>query len=203
MHSHLGSEKLSVLKLGLAGLVLILVAWSCSTTEKSTEEPETAEKGPDKKAEEIDKPREQRAIKLASYRSDISDVYKSQRQTIPEAFAYRDTTQEVETNPEEGYRVQITATQKKSQAAAVVDTFRTWYSKQKYDSTMGYRPDSYTFFKPPYYRVQVGDFKDRTMAIGFAQLVKQKYPDAWIVHDRIRLNRVPADSLSTYLSKFR
>lgn len=203
MYSYLGTDNLRIIKLGFAGLALVLVAWSCSTTEKSTKETEAVEQGPEKKAEEADKYPEQAAIKLASYRSDISDVYKSQTQTIPEAFAYRDTTKEVETNPEEGYRVQITATQKKSQAAAVVDTFRTWYSKQKYDSTMGYRPDSYTFFKPPYYRVQVGDFTDRTMAIGFAQLVKQKYPDAWIVHDRIRLNRVPADSLSTYLSKFR
>jgi len=40
-------------------------------------------------------------------------------------------------------------------------------------------------FRQPYYRVRVGNFKIRENAIEFSRILKNRYPDAWVVHDRI------------------
>lgn len=201
MYTVFKSSPHSISKLLVAALLLVLGSWACKTTEEAGRE--EIEKPKVEKGEEATETTDIRDLELASYRSSLSDLYQTNRHIIPDGFAYRDTTSEdedeMERNPRAGYRIQILSTRKVVEADSAASRFKRWYSSNKIDSTIGYKPESYVFFKQPYYRVHVGDFKKRNLAIGFAQIVKQRYPDAWVVHDEIRLTRVPADSVSQRL----
>ena len=90
----------------------------------------------------------------------------------------------------EGYRIQIYSGQSVIAADTLAANFRVWA-----DSTVvGYQPDTYTFFRTPYYRVHVGDFHERERAISFSNIVKRYFKDAWVVYDRVNPASVPADT---------
>jgi hypothetical protein len=42
----------------------------------------------------------------------------------------------------------------------------------------------------------VGDFKSRADAIEFAQVVKRKFPDAWVVFDTIDSNSITTKTVT-------
>lgn len=90
-----------------------------------------------------------------------------------------------------GYRVQLLSTRDVGLADSLRSRFIVW-SDTTFNS---YRPEAYLHFRQPYYRLHVGDFTQRTDAIRLARYLKRRYPDAWVVHDRILPERVPADTL--------
>jgi hypothetical protein len=62
------------------------------------------------------------------------------------------------------------------------------------ENISGYDVEAYIYFRQPYYRVRAGDFRNRDRAIEFSRLLKDRYPEAWVVHDRIEPDHVPADT---------
>lgn len=139
--------------------------------------------------EKAKKERELRQI-LASTRSKLSDVYLTQQHDMPKPFLRKDTTDVVQRDPFDGFRIQIISTRNVDLADSVKLQFSMWA-----DTTIsGYSPKAYIFFKQPYFKVHVGDFHDRNMANEVSKMIKRKYPEAWVVHDRIDPNLVPADS---------
>ena len=121
------------------------------------------------------------------------DFFPAIDQGIPEELSLRTTTDDEvveEKNLYEGFRIQIYSGPSPAMADTVSKRFRFWSVR----SISGYSPETYTFFKAPYYRVHVGDFHEREKAYDVAQIIKRAFPDAWVVYDRVNPWNVPADS---------
>lgn len=58
--------------------------------------------------------------------------------------------------------------------------------EEKYDDI-----SAYITFGEPYYRVRVGDFRTRLEASQFLQKINRKYPNAWVIKDKINLPSLP------------
>jgi len=170
---------------------------ACSTTEKqvdredpsadSTQEPDDISNDESAAFAEL----------LESSRSKLSDSFSSRSHDMPGVFLKEIVFEEKEKDIYAGYRVQILSTRDISLADSVQSSFRVWA-----DTTFtGYVPRSYIFFHQPYYRVHVGDFNDRSRAIDLSRYLKRRYPDAWVVHDRIEPEMVPADSVKIAINK--
>lgn len=176
-------------------LLLATILWSCTTSEQALErddEPrsETTETTPEVASNET-------IERLNRTRSRLSDLYLTQQHDIPEAFLKTDTTDNTFNNPFDGFRIQVLSTRNVTMADSVSTQFRLWA-----DSTFAdYIPKAYVFFKQPFYKVHIGDFQDRQRANTLSRIIKQKFPDAWVVHDRIDPQSVPADTTRIGLSQ--
>lgn len=163
--------------------------FSCKTTEETVDRMEEIEQ---KTAEKIEEEKEgSRGDLLDRYRSNLRDVYASQQHAYPEAFRQREEKMVEDEMDYRGFRIQLISTRRVSIADSTEMTFLKWLN----NNPTSYTPNSYTLFRQPYYRVHIGDFQDRERAIRYSRLLKSKFPAAWVVHDRIRPSRVPADSI--------
>jgi hypothetical protein len=78
----------------------------------------------------------------------------------------------------DGFRVQIffdSGTYSGDRANEVKEEF-----EEKYDGV-----GAYVTWKPPNYRVRVGDFRSRLEAEKFLRDISKDYPNAWIIKDKI------------------
>lgn len=126
------------------------------------------------------------------YLSSLSDTYRNRSNDIPSVYSeLKQEIVEENTNPYEGYRIQIFSGQNVALADTAAKRFRTWSAEH----IGGYQADTYTFFKAPYYRVHVGDFHEREEAIAFSNMIKRRFRDSWVVFDRVDPFKVPADSV--------
>lgn len=83
----------------------------------------------------------------------------------------------------EGYRIQIyfeSGNQARTLANRIKERFEQIY------------PDkgAYLSFNEPYYRVRVGDFRDKISAEAFRQLLLQDFPNAFIVPDHVYFEKI-------------
>jgi hypothetical protein len=166
--------------------LILLVSISCSSSEKVL----------DDAADSIRKQYEEEGTSVLSssqfenLRTQLSDAYAYRENEIPEAFKQVRVEQKVEKNIYQGYRIQIYSGQDVSEADTIAHHFKAWA-----DTTISsYNPDTYVFFRTPYYRVHIGDFHERERAIRFSNLVKRQFRDAWVVYDRVNPAKVPADT---------
>ncbi len=169
--------------------ILGLVAAGCGTTGSVQEEPlppgsNNTEEAPELSEEFIDI--------LNDNRSELDDVFANNN-NIPAFFL-----QEIETGPERdigdpdaGYRVQIISTRNVETADSVADTFRLWADRH----IIGYFPQTYVTFDQPYYKVHVGNFHFQQKAVEFTQMIKTRYPSAWVVYDQIDPRAVPRQEI--------
>ncbi len=174
-------------------LSVLFITLACSTTEQTRKEQRDEKSGQQlRSADEISRLNRL----LSSTRSRLADVYASQHHDIPTVFTKRDTLENSGyTNPFSGYRIQIFSTRDVSMADSVSKQFRIWA-----DTTFtGYQPEVYVFFRQPHYKVHVGNFQRMERANILSQKIKSRYPDAWVVHDRIDPSLVPADTVSIEL----
>lgn len=175
---------------------IVIFSLGCSTTEKATDDQGITT---DRDTAAISKENMTELQQmLAENRSKLSDLYTSQKHDMPTAFMKKDSsTEAINNDPYDGYRVQIISTRNIQLADSVANQYRSWA-----DSTIkGYSAEAYTFFRQPFYKVHIGDFQQRKQANSFSKLIKQKYPDAWVVHDRINPSNVPADTASFSIIK--
>lgn len=176
--------------------VLIVVSGllisACATTESSTEEsasPDSEESG-NLADDYIDEELDDTESMLLQTRSSLSNHYSGDLVFIPDIYLEEIVVEERERDPYAGFRVQLLSTRDVAEADSVRDHFVSWA-----DSVIsGYEADAYVVFRSPNYRVRAGDFRDREQAIHFSGLLKSRYPDAWVVHERIEPSNVPADT---------
>lgn len=180
---------------------VLLIAVACSTTEKTTRN------GDDDTSGESDQPifdLDQDIVEaylieemdefertLFQNRSTLSDQFVTVNYEIPEAFQ-KDIVRANQQLVDEfaGYRVQLLSTRSVAEADSTKDNFRVWVE----ENIEGYTPEAYVMFRQPYYKVRVGDFRDQQKANNFSRLLKSEYPTAWVVHDRIEPQYLPADT---------
>ncbi|HET8864510.1 MAG TPA: SPOR domain-containing protein [Gracilimonas sp.] len=164
--------------------ILAVTAVACSTSEKSVQN------GVDEVIKEYQDEISFSFTKLENLRTQLSDTYAYRVNEIPEGFNKIKVQEEEEIDLYEGYRIQIYSGEDVTGADTTAGDFRAWA-----DTTIvGYQPNTYVFFRTPYYRVHVGDFHERERAIQFSNIVKRFFQDAWVVYDRVDPNKVPADT---------
>ena len=176
----------------IASLILL---FGCKSTEETTREGDSGEPVFNAEGEIAEEylMEELTELERTLYRtrSDLSDRYASVGQDIPDIFLKQVVEREEEVNPYAGFRVQILSTRNVAEADSTRNQFRLW-ATSKFGN---YTPEAYVLFRQPYYRVRVGDFQNRERAISFSRLIKNRFPEAWVVHDRINPQDVPADSI--------
>ena len=172
---------------------LALSIWACGSSESYTDPGTTQDPGNNSsdqgsnQANETSKSQSEEELLMIS---SLSDLHASQSNEIPEAFARIKVPKEVEVDLTKGYRIQIYSGQDLNDADTAAMRFRAWS-----DTTLvGYQPETYTFFKTPFYRVHIGDFHDRQRALNFSKIVKRVFRDAWVVYDTVDPFSVPEDT---------
>lgn len=177
-------------------LLFLLLLAGCGTTERAADEEESDpifelrdddDEDYDPMADESLTEEERLLVRT---RSNLSQHYSEATQVIPEIFLKEIVIDERQVDPYAGFRVQLFTTTNVAAADSVRDHFVAWA-----DTTIaGYEPDAYVIFRSPNYRVRAGDFQNRDRAIQFSNMLKPRYPDAWVVHERIEPSNVPADT---------
>lgn len=184
----------------ILSLLFFPLLLSCSTTESVTEDDDRTGTERSPYLEISDEALEEFAIEeldefertLYLNRTRLTDRFATIQHDMPELFTREVAVEERETDQFAGYRVQILSTRDVIHADTTRDNFVAWS-----DTTMeAYKPNAYVHFRQPYYRVRTGDFLNREKAIEFSRLIKQQYPEAWVVHDRIEPRNIPADTTS-------
>lgn len=178
-------------------LFIVGLMFGCKTVEESRDTTTVSRTTDSTVVADIEETTELQKL-LNENRSKLSDVYISQNHDMPEGFLKEDASDEsINSNPYDGYRVQILSTRKVEVADSVAGSFRIWA-----DTTItGYNANAYVSFRQPYFKVHIGDFQQRDHANRFSKLIKKKYPDAWVVHDRINPSDVPADTATFTFKK--
>ncbi len=184
----------------LFSFLIILGCASSEPTVQPSEQSQTTEESTltNDIADEAESREESTEEEIDSYPylSSLSDTYLNRSNKIPEGYArIKIEVEEEEKDLFEGYRVQIYSGPDVALADTTAKHFRVW-STANID---GYVPETYTFFKPPYYRVHVGDFHEREKAIEFSNLLKRRFRDSWVVYDRVNPYNVPADTTMIYI----
>ncbi len=95
------------------------------------------------------------------------------RNTIQKVYDY----QRYSHGASPGFRVQIDFSQDRNAVNKTKNDFSGKYPGMS----------SYVSYKQPYFRVSVGDFRNRLEAVRFLNTVKKDYPAAFLVTDRISL----------------
>lgn len=127
---------------------------------------------------------------LESNRSELSDVYATQKSEVPAVFL-KDAVVRNIGNPNQGYRIQIISTRSIAKADSIANDYRFWADS----AFVNYFPKPYVIYQQPYYKVHIGNFQFYDRATKLTQMVKTRYPGAWVVHDRVEPRLVPPDSI--------
>ncbi|MBP3193071.1 SPOR domain-containing protein [Natronogracilivirga saccharolytica] len=125
------------------------------------------------------------AFDLKSHRSQLSDQGAVFLNEIPDIYLSEPETEE-RREPDRGYRIQIVSTEDARLANDIKDHFDDWIREV---SAPPY-PNTYMTFRPPYYRVHVGDYLSREKAMEFTEFVRLEFDEAWVVHSSINPARV-------------
>lgn len=170
-------------------LAAALLAASCSSTGQLPS-PGGGEPAPDDTAavEEEAPPGSNQEL-LNANRSSLGDLHATQQSDLPETLMQHREVLERSVDSTVGFRIQIHSSRSLQMADSVASQFRVWA-----DTTLTFQADTYTFFQQPFYKVHVGDFRDRSRADTYSRLVQRRFPDAWVVPDRIEPGRIPADT---------
>ncbi len=173
---------------------IFMVSAACSTVERVTEDRDA-----DKDSLMVSETTNEAMISLLDgNRSRLRDSYNAQQHDMPEHLLEKASAgQNINRDPRDGYRIQILSTRNMQLADSVSVQYENWA-----DTTItGYQGEAYVSFKQPFYKVHIGDFQQRDQAIKYSNLIKQKYPDAWVVHDEIEPDSAPADTVSFELAE--
>jgi hypothetical protein len=142
----------------------------------------------EERAEELLMELPELAINLEAYRTRLSDQHNSIRNEIPEQFLEQERPRESQDRHDvnRGFRIQIISTQDARLADEIREDFEEWIRSVSAPPL----PQTYMVFQQPYYRVHIGDFRDRQRALEFTDFIRLRYPEAWMVHSRIHPGRV-------------
>lgn len=92
----------------------------------------------------------------------------------------------------QGFRVQVYSTLDKTEAVNLEEQARAWWQAQQGGAPAGLMPGQlpiYTLFIQPYYRVRIGNFRTRAEAEQARRFLQSRFPDAFIVPDRVTVRR--------------
>lgn len=164
-----------------------LILWSCSSTAEVTEGPEPEEEAA-----------ESRPMSSMLSSADYNELRISpgarlmtQQNEVPAVFISEDKEQDIAEN-NTGFRIQLLTTASISIADSMSLAYYDWIEELD-EELMNFSPapDAYITFRQPYYRVRIGDFRQRSNANSYLRLVRDRFPGAWVVIDTIEPEMVP------------
>lgn len=86
-----------------------------------------------------------------------------------------------------GYRIQLERTRQ----LALADSIKGAYNLRMNELNIAYKAPAYVVYRAPYYRIRIGDFKDRRDALTYTKFIKRYFPSAWVVADDVDNELVP------------
>ena len=181
-------------KLIYVGLVcLVVTAFGCSSSQKSadasggTSSTTVASNSSDNSSSSVPNDAE---VDWSIIKDEMSTPH-NKRFTVLEAFAIQESGSETDNYIENrrGYRVQIDFTRDMNSADSLKNSFN-YRIRQLLN--IEHKAEANVIYRPPYYRIRVGDFKDRLVALEYTKLLKKYYPSSWVVADDINNSLVPA-----------
>ncbi len=119
-------------------------------------------------------------LDYASVRARVDDPLGSVTNPFPDDYRVVSTGTAAADN-RQGFRVQILSTQNRDDAEIMLENYKIWLASQSFEVN----PKGYIQFRAPFFRVHVGDFYDRNLALDLVKRMKDQFPDAWVVTDRI------------------
>lgn len=119
----------------------------------------------------------------SAIRAKMVDPLGSVSNTFPEEYKII-TSGSMATNNRQGFRVQLISTQNREDAEIMLESYKIWLARQRFDQN----PKGYILFRAPFFRVHIGDFYDRSVAMDLVQRMKDQFPDAWVVADEVDPN---------------
>ena len=142
----------------------------------------------EERAEELLMELPELSVNLEAYRSRLSDLQNSVRNEIPPQYLEQEKPEETRDRQDRnrGFRIQIISTQDARLADEIREDFEEWIRSVSAPPL----PSTYIVFQQPFYRVHVGDFRDRQRALEFTDFVRLRYPEAWVVHSQIHPGRI-------------
>ncbi|MFZ0391289.1 MAG: SPOR domain-containing protein [Calditrichia bacterium] len=161
------------LNYGLTGILLILLA-GCATTPRKEAPPEPE---PVEMDESFD------PVKLNNEDLNFSYTKKTVEKVNPADMELPEVSEKkMESNQEtDGYRIQIISTKELDNATNTKDIAG--------DQFIDLGVNLYMDFDSPYYKVRLGDFRDRVAAEELLKEVRSRgYPKAWIVKTKVYQN---------------
>ena len=93
----------------------------------------------------------------------------------------------------DGFRVQLFSSSERSEAAQVEDDVQRWLNGlsdgQRNRLGLSEVVSVYSFYRPPFYRIRVGDFEKRDDALALTAALQRQWPGALVVPDRVTIIR--------------
>ena len=156
--------------LGILLSALITLLAGCGSSEGSRKD---ADSSPDVRERKVLLSQTERQFNPSDYDDEIEQQRAASEASKDSLF--------IESEPTQGYRIQIFATSNIDEANAMR---LTTVQRVTEDSV-------YIVYDPPVYKVRVGDFRTRTEASQkLGALSNIGFADAWVVSDRILLRRI-------------
>lgn len=115
-----------------------------------------------------------------SIRAKMDDPLRSVSNAFPEDYKFV-TSGNTSQRSRQGFRVQLISTQNREDAEIMLESYKIWLASQRFD----HNPKGYILFRAPFFRVHIGDYYERPMAMDLVQRMKAQFPDAWVVADTI------------------
>lgn len=175
-------------------LALILGVGACSApapVSKPVAKTETKPVDPVKeeapKTEEIQPDKEMPFDTYFASRSRLSDTYSTRAHWVSNPYDIKPVEKNTVPMGNQGFRIQIATYDRLDKADSVKTAFDLWADSADVD----YRLYSYVEFRSPKYRVNVGDFYDRTDALQLGRVLRRYFRESWVVYDKIIQDRSP------------
>lgn len=124
------------------------------------------------------------------YEDDPADTAPAVRHDVPTKLmdARGGSASSGEPRVVSGYRVQVFSTRDKEAADAQYDAALAWYrGLAEKPAAIGARLPAHIIFRQPLYRLRLGDFATRQQAESARTVIARRYPDAFIVPDRVTI----------------
>jgi hypothetical protein len=122
----------------------------------------------------------------APYEDDPADTYPAVRHDVPTALMEASGSGIEAPREMQGFRVQVFSSRDKASVDEQYDAALAWYrSLEEPPASLEQGMNAHIIFRQPLYRLRLGDFATRQEAEAARQIILQRYPDAFIVPDRV------------------
>jgi len=172
--------------ISVAMLALLLVLSGCSASAPIvSDDPIDEPTGPSTwpEVEEID---------MNDYPDTLPQIDQTLEHDVPQSLM--NSTADDGTPIElDGFRVQVFSSSEREEAVRVEDTVQRWLNGlsdgQRNALGLSETATVYSFYRPPFYRIRVGDFEKRENAARLATTLQRQWPGALVVPDRVTIIR--------------
>ncbi|MCY4223600.1 MAG: hypothetical protein OXF06_02080 [Bacteroidetes bacterium] len=124
---------------------------------------------------------------IAPYLDPLQNASEERFHDVPDILVMTDAEVDIPAEEEQGFRIQILATLDKLGADVAFEEALVWWESFDADSSLRDiytqiepKPPVYLDFRPPYYRLRIGNFLNRSDAEDLLGIIQRNYEGAFI-----------------------